>query len=461
MLLHTRSQGRHHIVVIGGGFAGLNLVRKLKREPVDVTLLDKRNFHLFQPLLYQVATGSLSPADICAPLRAILRKQRNVQVVMADAVDFDLDRNRVVTDRGDVEYDSLVLACGLGSNYFGHDEWADHAPGLKGLEDALRIRQRILQAFEEAELATDPDEVSRWLTFVVVGGGATGVELAGTLADMCHHTLKHDFRSIDPQQARIVLVEGGQNVLETYPGDLPARATEQLKDLGVEVMTGALAQEVGPDRVVCKSKDGAVTTLHAHTCLWGAGVGGLPLTQRFAEAVGVQPDRQGRIPVDARLRVGGDGTLLAVGDVAHAVGEDGKPYPGVAQNAIQQGRYAARQLAARAVGRDLDEPYRYWDLGSMATIGRSKAVADLHFVRLSGWLAWQMWLWVHLLNLVQFRSRLLVLIQWAYNYFSWDRSARLITEIDPEEAVIAGSSMAAVNAAAADRRRPVTRAESA
>jgi NADH:quinone reductase (non-electrogenic) len=415
----------HRVVILGGGFGGLQAAQALARAPVDVTLLDRRNFHLFQPLLYQVATGGLSPANIASPLRAVLRDQANARVLLAEATGIDVVGRRVLLADGTVPYDTLVVATGSRHHYFGHQDWERNAPGLKTIEDATAIRRRILLAFERAERAQDPDERAAWLTFVVVGGGPTGVELAGAVGELAHMTFRKNFRAFDPQTARIILLEGLDRVLPTYPAPLPARAAASLARLGVTVHVGALVTDVREDGVTFRQGD-ATRRVSARTILWAAGMTASPLGRSVAQAAGAPTDRAGRVLVEPDLTVAGHPEIFILGDLAAINGPDGAPLPGVAQVAIQQGRYAAALIAARLAGRTLP-PFRYRNLGSMATIGRAAAVADLGWMRLSGYPAWLVWLFIHLLWLVQFESRLLVLVQWTWNYLTRNRSARLIT----------------------------------
>ena len=416
----------HRVVIVGGGFGGLQAAMTLKNAPVEVTLVDRRNFHLFQPLLYQVATGGLSPANIASPLRSVLGRQRNARVLLGEVLGFDVAERRVLLDEGtSVPYDSLVLATGSSHHYFGHEEWSQVAPGLKTVEDATIMRRRILQAFEEAERAPDPASRDAWMTFVLVGGGPTGVELAGAIGELARWTLRRDFRAIDPAKARILLVEGGPRILPAYPPDLSERAVRSLHRLGAEVMTDALVTDVRPDGVTLKH-GGREERIVSRTVLWAAGVAASPLGRRLAEACGVATDKTGRVPVGPDLTVPGHPEIFVVGDLALVKGADGQPLAGVAQVAIQEGRDAARRIAARLQGRDTP-PFRYRDLGIMATIGRAAAVARIGRLRISGYPAWLVWLFIHLMWLVQFESRILVFVQWTWNYITRNRSARLIT----------------------------------
>ncbi len=416
---------QQRVVIIGGGFGGLHAATSLRRADVDVTLIDRRNFHLFQPLLYQVATGALSPANIAAPLRDILKKQKNTEVLLAEVVDFDLDQRQVILADGRVPYDTLILAAGVRHHYFGNEQWEADAPGLKTVEDATEIRRRVLLAFETAERETDPEQIQKWLTFVVVGGGPTGVELAGALGEIANYTLKNNFRHIDPAAAKVILVEGSDRVLPPYPTDLSARAAGSLRNLGVTVRTNAIVTDIQPDSVTIRTGD-QTETIDAHTVLWGAGVQGSPLGRKLATSAGAELDRVGRIIVQPDLSLPNHPEIFAIGDLANYAHQTGKPLPGVAQVAMQQGHYAARVIQARQAGQTLP-PFQYRDLGNMATIGRAAAVADLGRFHFSGWLGWVMWLFIHLLYIVQYQSRILVLIQWAWNYFTRNRAARLIT----------------------------------
>ena len=413
------------VVILGGGFAGLAAARVLERARVPYLLLDARNHHLFQPLLYQVATGGLSPANIAAPLRSILRDQPNARVLMDEVMGFDVQGRAVVTRTGRVPYDTLVVAAGASHHYFGNDAWAAHAPGLKTIEDATEIRRRVLVAFEEAEKETDAERRAAWQTFVVVGGGPTGVELAGALAELAHHTLRGNFRRCDPSRSRVLLLEGCGRILPPYPADLSVKAARALADLGVTVRTGTRLTRVDATGVEVACGERA-ERISCRTVLWAAGVQASPLARSLAEATGASLDRAGRIRVLPDLSLPGHPEIMVLGDMALCEDEDGKPLPGVAPVAIQQGRYAAERVCAGLEDRD-SKPFRYRDKGSMAVIGRSHAVADLGWVRFGGVLAWLAWLFIHLLYLVEFGNRLLVLLQWAWNYFTRNRSARLIT----------------------------------
>jgi NADH dehydrogenase len=420
------------VIVVGGGFGGLNCVRALRRSPVRVTLVDRRNFHLFQPLLYQVATGGLSPANIAAPLRWILRRQKNCDVVLSQVVGFDLAGRRVFTEDGDLAYDFLVVAAGARHSYFGRDDWADLAPGLKSIEDATQIRGRVYAAFEQAEQTTDPALRRALLNFAIIGGGPTGVELAGALAEIARHSLKHDFRRINPSEAQILLVEAGPRVLGGFSEALSAKAAETLLRLGVTVRTATRATAIARDHVDLRSETGD-ESWPTRTVLWAAGVQASPLTRALASACGAQLDRAGRIKVRRDLSLPGHDDAFALGDKVDYSHLDGRPLPGVAPVAIQQGKFVARVIVAKLRGAAPPE-FRYRELGNLATIGRSAAVAQFGKFGFSGWFAWAAWLFIHLMNLVSFRNRVLVISQWAWNYFTYDRSARLITGEAPSDA---------------------------
>lgn len=405
-----------HVVILGGGFGGLYAARALRRAPVQITLIDKQNHHLFQPLLYQVATAGLNTSDIAAPIRKILRRQKNVRVLLAEATAIDVPQKKVILSDGEISYDYLILATGATHSYFGNDAWEEYAPGLKTLEDAIEIRRRVFVAYEAAERETDPERVKEWLTFVIVGAGPTGVELAGALAEIARHALPKDFRNIDPTSARIILLEGLPRVLPPYPEKLSASAEEQLRDLGVEVRTGARVTHIDATGVYLGEE-----RIGTRTVLWGAGVKASPL----GKSLGVPLDRAGRVKVQKDLTIPGRDDVFVIGDLAYFE-QDGKQLPGVAPAAIQEGRHAARNIL-HALKKEPYEPFRYVDKGSLATIGRARGVADFGKVKLSGFLAWLAWLLIHLFFLIGFRNRFLVLFQWAWSYFTYDRGARLIT----------------------------------
>jgi NADH dehydrogenase len=421
-------RGLHRVVIVGGGFGGLYAARELGRDlRVDVTLVDRRNFHLFQPLLYQVATGALSPGDIAQPLRAILRRQRNTTVILGEAVGMDPDGRRVIlSDGGPIDYDSLIVATGSSHAYFGHDEWAPVAAGLKTIEDATEIRRRILIAFEAAEREADPALREAWMTFVIVGGGPTGVELAGAIGEIAHDTLRRDFRSIRPPDTRIVLVEMVDRVLTSFPANLSRKATRALERLGVAVRTGTTVVAIDDEGVTIKIGE-REERLAARTVLWAAGVRATSFGQALAAAASAETDRAGRIAVAADLSLPGHPEILVVGDLAQMPWRKGQLVPGVAQGAIQSGRHAAKVIRARLDGNP-GRPFRFRDKGNLATIGRGQAVADLgRFRRFSGFPAWVLWLVVHILYLVGFANRVVVMVRWAWSFFTHGRSTRLIT----------------------------------
>jgi NADH dehydrogenase len=419
----------HRVVIIGGGFAGLYAARWLKKTSVQVTLLDRRNFHLFQPLLYQVATGWLSPADIASPLRGILKRQSNTRVMLAEAVDIEVAHRRVILREDAVPYDTLIVAAGARHHYFGNSHWEPLAPGLKTIEDATEIRRRILLAFEAAEREQDPARVRAWLTFVIVGGGPTGVELAGALGELAKDTLKHDFRRIKPAEAQILLLEGTERILPSYPPDLSTKAATALARLGVSVRTKTVMTDIQLDAVTvrCGSRTEYMPT---RTVLWAAGVQASPLGRILAATTGAELDRAGRVVVEPDLSLPGRPEIFVIGDLAHCRDQHGQSLPGVAPVAMQQGHYVAQVIRHRLRGRTLP-PFSYTDRGSMAIVGRGQAVADLGWGRFSGVVAWFAWLFIHLFNLVEFENRLLVFIQWAWSYFTGNRSARLITGEQP------------------------------
>ena len=419
----------HRVVIVGGGFGGLYAAQALGKAPVRVTLIDRRNFHLFQPLLYQVATGGLSPANIAAPLRAVLWRQRNTHVLLGEVVGFDLDRRLVLLADGSEPYDSLIVAAGSRHHYFGHPEWECYAPGLKTIEDATTMRRRILSAFEQAERSNDPDERQALLTFVVVGGGPTGVELAGTLGDVAHGTLRGNFRSINPASARILLLEGVDRILTAYPPKLSEKAVESLHRLGVTVRTGTVVTDVRPGCVTVRTGD-KVEEICSHTVLWGAGVDASPLARMLGQATGASMDRAGRVIVQPDMTLPGHPEIFVIGDMANFPHQDGKPLPGLAPVAMQQGRYVADLIERRLRG-DPPVPFHYKDRGTLATIGRAAAVGQVGGMSLSGPIAWLAWLFIHILFLIEFQNRVLVLFQWGWNYFTRNRSARLITGTEP------------------------------
>ncbi|MBL8834413.1 MAG: NAD(P)/FAD-dependent oxidoreductase [Rhodospirillales bacterium] len=418
MTVKKSAQHRPRVVIVGGGFAGLSAARELSASPVDIVLIDKRNYHLFQPLLYQVATAGLSPAEIAAPIRAILSHQPNVTVLMSKVAGVNTVAREVLTDTGRVGYDHLVLATGARHAYFGRDDWAPYAPGLKKIEDATAIRRRVLVAFERAEASDDPIERQALLTFVVIGGGPTGVEMAGAIAELARTALAADFRRIEPGTARVMLVEAGTRVLATFPEQLSQKAKQSLEQLGVTVLTGKPVEVCDSEGVVI-----AGTRIRASTLIWAAGVAASPA----AKWINAEKDRAGRAIVGPDLTVPGHPEIFAIGDTAMVRDADGKIVPGIAPAAKQQGVYAARVIAAKVAGRPMPPAFRYRHLGSMATIGRKSAVVDFGWMRLSGFLAWLLWGLAHVYFLIGFRSRVVVALNWIWAYVTFQRGARLIT----------------------------------
>jgi NADH dehydrogenase len=420
------SQRSHRVVIIGGGFGGLRAAQGLDGAPVEITLIDRHNYHLFQPLLYQVATGGLSPANIAAPLRDVLKRQHNARVLMANVRGIDVGSRLVDTDDEPIPYDSLIVATGSENNYFGHETWARLAPGLKSIEDATIIRARIISALEAAEKEHQAPRQAALLTFVVIGGGPTGVELAGALAELARDTLRNEFRSISAQQARVILVEAADRILLAYPPELSAKARRQLEALGVQVRTGCTVEDIRSGDLLVQTSTGE-EHIAAHTILWSAGMRATPLGALLCAQTGTSMDRAGRVQVDDRLNVPGHPEVFVIGDLAHVKNEKGALLPATAPVALQQGQYAARLIRARLSGENLP-PFRFRNRGQLATIGRSAAVAELPHFQLSGWPAWVIWLFVHLMQLVRHENRVLVFIQWMFNYFTRNRSARLITD---------------------------------
>lgn len=404
------------VVIIGGGFGGLSAARQLARVPVQVTLLDRRNHHLFQPLLYQVATAGLNPSDIASPIRRVLRHQKNAEVLLAEARSIDLANKTIELDEGSLTCDYLIVATGARHSYFGHDEWTPFAPGLKSIGDALEIRRRVLSAFEMAERENDAELRKAWLTFVIVGAGPTGVELAGALCEIARHALARDFRHIDPTQAQVILLEGSDRVLPPYAPELSAKARRQLERLGVDVRTGQMVTAIDADGVTVGD-----CRIAARTVLWAAGV----TASRLSRSLEVPHDRAGRVLVNPDLTVPGFDTAYVIGDAASLM-QDGVPIPGVAPAAIQEGKHVAKNIE-RTIRGEPRVPFRYRDKGAMATIGRWSAVAQMGKLKISGPLAWLAWLLIHVMYLIEFRNRLIVLFQWAWSFVSYDRGARLIT----------------------------------
>jgi NADH dehydrogenase len=415
--VNNESPKKPRVIIVGAGFGGLEAAKKLARKNVLITVIDRTNYHLFQPLLYQVATAALSPADIAAPVRSVLSKSKNVEVILAEVQSVDVAAKKVKTADLEFDYDYLILATGARHSYFGHNDWEKLAPGLKSLEDAIELRRRILMAFEYAEKTADEPARKAAMTFVVIGGGPTGVEMAGAIAEISRHTLAKDFRHIDPSQARVILIEGEPRLLGAFPEDLSRSAQKQLVDLGVDVRTGARVTnlteagvQVGDEFIPCRVK------------IWAAGNN----ASFVGKTLGVPVDRVGRAVVNDDLTIPDHPEVQVIGDLANFSHQTGEPLPGVSPVAMQQGRHAARNILAMIKGRK-PKRFRYWDKGTLATIGRNKAVADLRFVHLSGLPAWLAWLFVHIFFLVGFRNRLLVLFQWAWAYFTFDKGARLIT----------------------------------
>jgi NADH dehydrogenase len=417
----------HRVVIIGGGFGGLYAAKALRNAPVEVTLIDKRNFHLFQPLLYQVATGGLSPGDICSPLRGVLSKCKNINVLMAEVTDILPEQRQVVLLDGRLEYDTLIIATGLRNFYFGHDEWEANAPGLKSLEDGLEIRRRVLRAFERAESESDPAKQRACLNFAVVGGGATGVELAGALAELARRTLRDDFHNVDPAEARIFLLEGADRILPAFDPVLSAKAAASLTRLGVEVRTHTLLTNIDGDTITLRQGN-ETQEITACVVLWAAGMRASPIGEPLVEHTGAKLDKMGRVIVEPDLTVAGHPEVFVIGDLAHCV-QDGTPLPGVAPVAMQQGRYVAQVIRSQLAGTSYG-PFQYRDKGSLAVIGRNAAIAQMGGLRINGFLAWLLWVFIHIAYLAEFDNKLLVMFQWALNYFTRKRGARLITE-DP------------------------------
>jgi len=418
----------HRVVIVGGGFGGLYAAKSLGKAPVAVTLIDRRNFHLFQPLLYQVATGGLSPGEIASPLRVVLRAHPNTEVLLGEVVDLDPERRRVILRDGEAAYDDLIVATGATHHYFGNDQWAPLAPGLKTVEDATEIRSRVLAAFERAEREPDLEKRRAWLTFVIVGGGPTGVELAGALGEIANDTLRHDFRRINPADAQILLIEGEDRVLPLFPPDLSSKAEKQLIALGVRSLTGAKVTGIDPGGVAIEA-GGHQQRIAARTVLWAAGVRASRLGKVLAERAGAPLDRAGRVVVEPDLSLPAHPEIHVIGDLANFSHQGGQPLPGVAPVAMAQGRYTAHLIIRKLRGQPV-EPFHYFDKGNLATVGRNKAVAQFGRIHIAGFLAWFVWVFVHLMHLVEFENRLLVFVEWVYNYLTRNRGARLITGTD-------------------------------
>lgn len=430
----------HRVVIIGGGFGGLYAARALADEPVRVTLVDRRNFHLFQPLLYQVATGILGPGEITAPLRHILRKQKNAAVLLGEVVDIDSQNRRVMLADGVIEYDTLVVAAGMKNHYYGHDDWEKAAPGLKSIEDSGWIRQKIFFAFEVAEREPDPVQRKAWLTFVVVGSGPTGVELTGMLAEIAKDTLKEDFRSFRPEDSEILLVDAAERILPSFPPELSGKATKTLEELGVRIRNGTKVTAIDDSGLTVQGPAGE-ERIASRTVLWAAGVSGSPLGAKLAERTGALLDRIGRIRVGPDLTLTGHPEIFVLGDLAHIPGKDGNPLPGLAPVATQGGRYAARVIGNRLRGQAPPAPFSYFDKGTMAVIGRHAAVADIGPFHFGGIVAWLMWLFIHLMLLVNFESRLVVFIRWAFSYFTFSRGSRVLLAVGTMRLPVTGAPL--------------------
>ena len=415
------------VVIVGGGFGGLYTAKALKQSSVQVTLIDKRNFHLFQPLLYQVATGGLSPSDIASPLRLILRQHKNVQVLLNSVVDLKpKDKQIILDDDKSISYDILILATGSTHHYFGNDQWENHAPGLSTVEDALEIRNRVFGAFEAAEKENDPIKRQAWLTFVIVGGGPTGVELAGAVAEIVNSSMKGNFNNFTPKDAKIILIEGLERVLPPYPTELSSKAEQELCNLGVTIHTQSMVTSISENNIVLR-KGEKYEQITSHTILWAAGVKASSIGKKLAEKTGAQIDRAGRVIVEPDLSIIGFPDIFVIGDLSSFSHQNNKPLPGIAPVAMQQAKYVAKLIQKQLKGESLPS-FVYKDYGSMAVIGKNKAVADFKFIKLSGFLAWFIWIWVHIYYLIEFDNKLVVLIQWIWNYFTQGRGSSVIIE---------------------------------
>ena len=419
--------GQHRILILGGGFGGLVAAQTLKRADAEITLIDKRNFHLFQPLLYQVATGSLSPGEIAAPLRSVLASQKNTEVLLGEAHDVDpVAKTVTLLDGAVFPYDSLIVATGSKTSYYGKDQWRADAPSLKTVEEATAIRHKLLYAFEQAERASTEQEARAWLTFVIVGGGATGLELAGAIAEIAQETLRHDFRRIRPEESRIILLEGGPRVLAAYPDDLSTKAEQLVTRLGVEIRKNAFVTDIDSQGLTFKHGD-TTSRLDAKNILWTGGVVVTSFGRRLAERTSAPTDKSGKIKVLPDLTIPNFPDIFVAGDLAYVETKDGTLVPGVAQPAIQEGRYAAKVILARLKGQPKPDPFHYFNKGDMAVIGRAAAVANIFGIHVSGVMAWLIWLFIHLMYIVEFQSRVQVFIQWGFEYLTFSRGARIIT----------------------------------
>jgi NADH:ubiquinone reductase (H+-translocating) len=425
--------GRSKVIIIGGGFGGLSAAQALKSAPVDVTVIDRRNYHLFQPLLYQVATGSLSPGEVAAPIRGILSQQKNTRVLLGEVEDIDpVAKHVLLADGASFEYDSLIVAAGSKTSYYGHDEWQKWAPGLKSVDEATTLRHKILYAFEVAERLTDPADRRAWLTFTIVGAGATGVELAGAIGEIARQTLKHDFRSINPEDAQIILLDASPRILTAFPEDLAEKAMHSLTKLGVKTKMGAMVHEVTQDGISYQA-DGSTQTISTKTVIWAGGVSVSPLAKTLAKRTGAETDHGGRLKVGADLTIANFPDIFVVGDMALSIDSHGKPLQGVAQVAMQGGAYAAKTIVRKVKGKPKPAPFRYFDKGNIAVIGRAAAVAEVFGVHIWGLLAWTVWAFIHLAYIIEFQNRILIFIQWAIQDLTFSRGARLITGVAPTD----------------------------
>ncbi len=444
---------RSKVVIIGGGFGGLSAAQALKSAPLDVILIDRRNYHLFQPLLYQVATGSLSPGEIAAPLRGVLSRQKNTRVLLGDVQDIDpVSKQVLLADGGSFEYDFLIVAAGSQSSYYGHDAWQQWAPGLKSLEEATSIRHKILYAFEVAERLSDAAQRRAWLTFVIVGAGPTGVELAGAIGEIARQTLKNDFRSIHPADAQIILLDGGPRLLPSFPEDLAQKAERSLAKLGVHTRLGAMVDQVDQEGVSLRI-NGSAERLSTRTVIWAGGVTAAPLGKTLAKRTGAETDRSGKIKVGPDLTIADFPDIYIVGDLALSLDASGTPLAGVAQVAMQQGAYAAKAIVRRVKDQPKQKPFKYFDKGNLAVIGRAAAVANVFGVHLAGLPAWLVWVFIHLMYIVEFQSRIIVFIKWAIQDVTSSRGARLITGVVPTDFNF-NREIASENLAAGERSEP-------
>ena len=447
---------KHRVVIIGGGFAGLATAKALRKADANVTLIDRSNHHVFQPLLYQVATGGLSPADISAPIRGLVTKQKNTRVLLAEVNGIDVTAREIATTSGPVSYDTLVIASGATHSYFGNDGWAENAPGLKSLDDATAIRRKILLAFEAAEQVSSDEERAALLTFAVIGGGPTGVELAGAIGELARHTLKRDFRSFDPASTRVLLIEAGDRILSTYSRSLSPKAEKSLHKIGVEVMTGSMVTDIREDGITVHRGESS-EDIAAKTVLWAAGVQASPLGKLLIDAINagepessLQTDRAGRVQVEPDLTVPGHSEIFVLGDLSSFSHQTGTPLRGTADVAAAEGKYAGKTISRRLKDKMPPHAFSFRDFGKLAVIGRSSAVADLKYLRFSGYFAWQFWLFMHILKLVGYRNRMTVLVQWASSYLTRNRSARLITgKLDLEK--LAGGRFSEQNPGSSDK----------